>query len=76
MVKAIFKVEKTEKGVQIQVDGESNDIINMLANAFISQPLYSSMVNEATIVALNELARRDVENNKNPKSKIIGFVNG
>lgn len=64
----IFKVEKTEKGIDVHIDGDYDLSVNMLANAFIIRPELAAMIGDSIAVSLKELSRRDLERTK---SKII-----
>ncbi len=69
MEKAIFKIEKTEKGIDFEIKGDRAAVINGIANVFINDEYALNVVSDAQLVAFKELKRRDQE--KQPKSKLI-----
>lgn len=71
MEKVIFKIEKTEKGVDFEIKGDRKLVTNAIANVFINDLYALNVISDAQLVAFNELKRRDTE--KQPKSKIIGL---
>lgn len=71
MKKLIIKFEKTEKGINAEIDGEHNDLVNMLANLIIDEPRTAALFADSTMAALSELSRRDKNKNNKKESKII-----